>query len=832
MNHLALSISNLNHNAIEKNIFTAMLPELKIKIRIMLQVLLTSIEKIYNSIKYNGFYILMSLIFPVIIWKFDAGEEIIISMTETAFWPNIILSIAAFAGLAFSVWCIPTLAIKFFQFVANYRDKEDKVKNQQIKICLFKQLIFVYNGLDENDTKQGNIATSFCISTAKKRLQIAMRYFALAPWILFILSCIKIFLKDLSYIWLIVVLAFAVIVFLVWFIDNNKEYITNKFRKVFVKRKTGEIQAKRFNICIIVAVIAIALSWTLFLTNNTGKYNSKYLRPAEWSMILLHTIFLLVSYGFIIYMENEKFIKETAYKISNASYKALIIFLVLCITGFYFFNEAQLIRYISPINIIIIIATVLIVFFEFLFTSQHLLISIIERLCTAPAPATCLLIADKSDTNRLKGYKYLLFGLLFFLIFQFFFSSLNSHRIRVENSSAHINKQRPSLTDYFNNWFESRQLLGQEDSVVYLISGQGGGSRAAAHFFMSMCLFEKADSNFFKKVFCISTASGSTSGAEMFLASKYYHQRFTDNNFIKQKGIELYGENYMSSAFFGMMVGDGIEYFTSLNDNFPHDRNYHLQKEELAGFNRAFPKSGTKFFENDFMYPYSDPANHWPLFMINTTVVDYGVRGIFSPVTTNFSLARDLYGDFIKDNCNDKRDIPLVTCVNQSQAFPLLSAYNYLECTGRLADGGIVENTGCATTLEVYEAIRQYCNKTNRKSIKIVCLNLHNSNLDENFSAPYKKASVLNTVTAVIHSPFDGAQFYAHKNLSKKIAYLDSFNLGVNHQDTVWNFGLDTAVTLTRTLSKISVIKIFDKIKDTGKYKYNLPVFYKQDSGQ
>ena len=791
----------------------------------MLQILLTSIEKIYNSIKYNGFYIVMSLLFPVIIWKFDAGEEIIVSMTETAFWPNIILSLAAFAGLAFSVWCIPTLAIKFFQFVANYGDS-DKAKNQQIKICLFKQLIFVYNGLDENDTKQSNTASSFCISTAKKRLQIAMRYFAIAPWILFILTCIKIFFKELSYIWLIVLLAFAVMIIFIWVIDNNKEFITSKFRKAFVKSKTEEIKAGRFSVCIIVAVIAIIVSWALFFTNNNKTNESTYLKPAEWSMILLHTIFLLGSYSFIVYMENEKFLKETAYKISNVSYKALIMFLILCITAFYFLNETQLIEYISPINIIIIIATALIIFFEFLFTSQHLLISIIARLCSAPS--TCLLIPTKTETNRLTGYKYLLFGLLLFLTFQFFFSSLNSHRIRVENASAQVYKQRSSLTGYFNTWFANRQLQGQEDSIVYLISGQGGGSRAAAHFFMSMCLFEKADSDFLKKVFCISTASGSTSGAQMFLASKYYQERFTDTNFIRQKGIELYGKNYMSSAFFGMMVGDGIEHFTSLNDNFPSDRNYHLQKEELAGFNRAFNKDGKKFFENDFMYPYSDTAKHWPLFMINTTVVEYGVRGIFSPVTTSFSLARDLYGDFLKDNCNDKRDIPLVTCVNQSQAFPLLSAYNYMECTGRLADGGIVENTGCATTLEVYEAIRQYCNKTNRKNIKIICLNLYNSDIKENFGAPYKKASVLNTVTAVIHSPFDGAQFYAHKNLTKKIRYLDSLNLDINHQDTVWNFGLDTTVTLTRTLSKKGVIAIFDKIKDTIKYRYDLPMFYKK----
>jgi hypothetical protein len=810
-----------------KQFFYTYSQKAKQKIIVLVNFLLISIEKIYNSVRYNGFYILISLLFPIVIWKLDAGEEIIISMTETAFWQNILLSLTAFAALAFSVWCIPTLAIKFFQVVANYKDSNNDIeKNNQLKHCLFKQLIFVYNGLNENDSSdsKGQSDTSPCISTAKKRLQIAMRYFAIAPWILFILTCIKIFFKEFAFIWVVVLLIAAILFFLIWIIDKNKTWVTKVFRKMFTSSNSDVIRPNRFNVPIFMVLIVIVSTWIFFFVVQNKMHAEGSHLSLKWIMIILHTICLLASYGFIVFMENEKFERKTAYKISNESYRWLIIFLVMCISSFYFLNEMQFIQYVSPINVIIIIATAFIVFFEFFFTSQQLLISIVKRLCTLQP--NCHRISKKYNSIRLQAYKYVLVGLLFWLTYQFFFSSLNSHRIRVSSTTLKVTKERQDLTDYFENWIQTRNIAS-DDSVVYLISGQGGGSRAAAHFFMTMGMLEKNDSNFFKKVFCISTASGSTSGAQMFLASKYYGKIYSSTDFIGDKGIKLYSKNYMSSAFFGLMVGDGIEHFTSLNDLFPHDRNYHLQKEELDGFNQVFNINGRDFFENDYMFPYVDKTKHWPLFMINTTVVNFGVRGLFSPVKTNFSLARDLYGHFIANHCNDKKDLPLVTCVNQSQAFPILSSYNYMECTGRLADGGIVENTGCATTLEVYEALRRHCCKMNRKGIRIICLNFYNSKLEEDFKAPFKKASVLNTLTAAIHSPFDGAQFYAYKNLSKKIAYLNSLNLGINSRDTVVDFGLDTAITLTRTLSRDAAKRIFKYVADdTIKFKYKLPFHF------
>lgn len=777
----------------------------------MIELLLTTLEKIYNSIKYNGFYIFLALVFPLIIYKFDAGEEIIISMTETAFWPNFLLSVSAFAALSYAVWCIPTLAIKFFQFVA----LKGKNRNKEEKLCLFKQLVYVYNGLGESDSISA-VNEAACVSIAKKRLLIPMRYFSILPWVLYIATCVKVFF-PVDYIWGITAAVMVLLWGLVFLIDYYKKQVARLGNSLLTSKKTNTLRPGYLVIVPAIMLLAIIIAWLLFaLQKNSGLEDTN--KVHQWIVIISHSITLLLFYSFLIFMENSRFDKATAYKISNLSYKSAILFVAACIVAFYFANESQAIGFISPVNVIMIISTAMIIFFEFFFTSQHMLITIVQKACSDDI--TCILKpADNqqkssSPKERLRGYRYILYIALLALVYQFFFSSLNEHRIRVEDAASSRHPQRESLTAYFDRWLRNHPIAAN-DPVVYLISGQGGGSRAAAHFFMTMAKLQQADPNFFNKVFCISTASGSSSGAEMFLASRFYQKELKDSSAIAEKGKMLYGKNYMSSAFFGMLVGDGIEYFTSRNSSSVHDRNYHLQKEEMSGFAKAFGITKDSFFEKDYMQVYQDTNRHWPLFMINSTVVDHGVRGIYSPVLTGFSLARDLYGDFTKDNCNDKKYLPLVTCVNQSQAFPLLSAYNYQECTGRLADGGVVENTGCATTLEVYEALRKHC-YNNKKKVTFICLNLYNSSLDPDFDAPFKNASILNTVTAAAQSPFSGSQFYAYKNLSLKIEYLKGLGPDINPRDAVIDFSLDASVTLTRTLSKKSVDSIFHNINGLG----------------
>jgi hypothetical protein len=776
------------------------------------------IERLYNTIRYNGFYITLSLLFPYIIYKLDAGKEIIVSMAENAFSLNIALSLLTFSTLCLGIWCIPTLAIYIFQFVTTWSTKRSvkpkDPKDDAVRNCFYKQLVNIYNG--KGDPAGCNAGDKVYKS------QLPIRYFAIAPWALFTITCLKVYYNNS-----VMIVGLLVIVAAIFLIDRFKSKIVWLYECWFKKNKTTfskETFLIRYAVLAFAYLIGIL---TLLLVLNNNMSNVVLLK---WLLILFNLFFLLIFYSFLLYLENsrlEQYVSKDgtrsnnlSFKISNINYWILLIYLVLAIGVFYYCNQQQLIEYISPVVVIVTMSTALIIFFELFFTAQLLLIYIsAQTTCQKP---DCTLLAHNRRLATFQGiglkvYKGGLIFLILVIINLYFFSSANSHRIRIINAKKTdyiAATVRPTLTNYFEDWFRDRHI-NNDDSVVYLISGQGGGSRAAVWFFMNMADLNNRYPDFFRKVFSMSTVSGSTTGANMYLAAQFKNIKLDSDSIIRDASCSLYGRNYMSSSFFGLLLGDFIESRTDMFEEFPRDRNYHLQKEELAAFNETFKQDGKDFFEKDFFSPYLNTSRHWPLFFINSTIVNFGTRGVFSPVQMNgFSIARDLYGEFKNNTCNTGDNIPMVACVNQSQAFPILSAYNYIDCVGRLGDGGISENSGCATTLEIYQRLRQYCDST-KKHVRIICLNITNSNLGSNKKVSYKRASIFNTVNAAVHSPFDGNETYAYKNLERQVNFL-------HNNDTVINCTLDTSITLSRTLSKESVKRMLDQMNRKRK-DFTLP---------
>lgn len=286
----------------------------------------------------------------------------------------------------------------------------------------------------------------------------------------------------------------------------------------------------------------------------------------------------------------------------------------------------------------------------------------------------------------------------------------------------------------------------------------------------------------------------------------------------------MYAKNYLSSSFWGALIGDGFEgikheVFGRLfgtRKAFPKDRNYYFQQEEVAGYAAATPTRGgdeiNGFFKRDYLVPYVKEfgdnrqqlagdslvfGTEMPLFFINSAIVERGERGVFAPVDlAGFSLATDLYGLF--KGHNPSYDIPLITCVNQSQAFPVINAYNYLDGAGRLIDGGIYENSGTATTLEIYETLRRHveAKRDTSRVIRFVCINIVNTNMDAAKEAVrFRPASVLNTLTAAFQSPFGGHEQFSYRNILRRVAA----------PDTAYSFPLDRPVPLTRMLQPAAI---------------------------
>src|SRR5690606_30363006 len=143
----------------------------------------------------------------------------------------------------------------------------------------------------------------------------------------------------------------------------------------------------------------------------------------------------------------------------------------------------------------------------------------------------------------------------------------------------------------------------------------------------------------------------------------------------------------------------------------------------------------------------------------------------------------------------------MVSCVNQSQAYSLMNSYNYLHGSGRLGDGGLYENSGTETTLEIYKNLRKYCDDK-KIGVEFVFINLMNSRVKGKQNINFSKASYLNTVSAMAKNPFYGHEFMAYNNLEREIT---------NKTDFI-SIIPENSYTLTRMLSSSTINSLFNNV--------------------
>ncbi|MEC4004898.1 hypothetical protein OX283_009545 [Flavobacterium sp. SUN052] len=773
--------------------------------------ILNFVQRLYNSILYNGFYIILSLLFPFVIYKLDAGHEIIANIMDQNVGLNISLIILSFLLLAFSVWCVPTIALPIWKFFTG-----NKTKNE----VLYNYLTTVYSG-------DGKVEKSTCNNNQiHSHLQIPIKYFAVFPWMMFIFTCVQVFSYAIATLFAIIFMIFM------FYIINKNINKTSRFYNRFLFKTKNDPTEK---ILLRYLVFILIFIFFIFLPYLTDIIEPNIFKNSYWGyklMIGINYLQLFAFYIFISYLENlgKEINLKTKYAISNYSYVVVLVISFIAVITLFILNRNFNISICNPIVVVVVIVALFIMFFDICITSQLLLTNIatnIKSNCTNP---DCEL--EKSNKENLQFYKWIVYALIPVFIYFTFFHSINKHSIREVTipTKEEFTDQRESFDTYLKKWLDQR---GKTNDPIYLVSGPGGGSRAAVWFYLAM---KKQDTihngNFYKNIFSISTVSGSTSGANMYLAEKYLFR----NNLISKKEFsskelsslrlakEIYSKNYFSSTFFGLLLGDGIEGII----NPKVDRNYYFQKEEMQAFSNAYKLKdkeiieANKYFENDLLYPYK--KNNFPLFLINTTLVNYGKRGIFSPVKLNdISIGVDLYGNYASSCCKKGFGLPMVTCVNQSQAFPIINSYNYLDSAGRLCDGGLYDNSGCTTTLEVYHALKKYFKNNNLTPPKIICLNILNGKIDMDFCPEYQSSSILNTLTGVEEVLFSGHEAYAYYNLQKQINYNNTI---LNSKDEIERMRLDKKYNLTRMLSKEAITNIYNSMSpgDSIKQAKNLDI--------
>jgi hypothetical protein len=778
------------------------------------------ILKVANSFFKHWFYILWIIVVPLITMFMTQGHEMVESLLQRKDI-SLPLLIAVFTMIGFTLWAVPMPSIDITRWFA-------KVGGD--KKYLHKKLIESYNAHDAN-------------STLKSYLPI--RYFSVLPLVMLSAGiCYSGVHFDTSnrvtyYVTIAANLLFLPLFYWVFpkvFVFIAKRFAalnrnTQDYKKILLRVMWQNVVAY---LIWVGAFLALAL-----LIQDKGVYY-------RIIVSFLITLFACWQYMMLYYLEcntyaytneqldklfkgkvrNKEIVAELTHlqqqEIADASYahgKRLYWLLIAqIVTGLIlllYANYAGLLSKLSPLLVLMFFFNFFLIVFDIFYK----------------APISILTAAKQGSTDDVKTAAYgvwitglKIVGILFWAVIVW--TESNKHRIRLDLASDkkyYAPSDRMNVSQYFALWDSTRKYKGKK--LVFLVAGQGGGSRAASWIHKNL---NYLDSNFVfsDHVFAYGAASGSIVGINFKLAEWRLAQLQGDATCVPYDDTalnDLYVRNYFTNSFYGILWGDMVDSWRnrlSFGDRiYDKDRNYTLQQEEVRGFTSVFRSkiAAKKHFVDSieryhflgdylsFNYPkdnfvMENFSRHQPLFYINTTLAQRGDRCTFMPALPDTSsyYAYDIY-NIIKSNSKlptkpMQVNLPQITAVCQGQAVPVLNAMNYVQDFGNLCDGGVADNSGCGTLLDVYRELR----KTLDTSYQIVVLYFQNSN-------DYRTTKVVENHKRAVDLALKGA---INASLTSYAAYWpQKFELTTremharSYKDTFIRFTLNYEASVTRMLN-------------------------------
>lgn len=846
-------------------------------------------RKLANALLQKGFYILWSLVIPLVTIVAGQGLEMLEHLVENGGVFHFVTLVFIFTTIGYTLWIVPVPIIHIFRRLIFKKNNNPEINN----ISIFKDSVIYLNNYEDN---------------------LPIRFFSVLPLIIFTLAISissSIYLPSNYHAYFKFVI-FGIIAF--WLLSYyffppvlrgismflhrmlNIKFLQNTIRKLIRKKdfsneteKENYIRISLYNILnysfYLLWIILFAVLTYIF--NNWMNGNKTYIPyVVRTTTIVLVTLFTYWHYCMMYYVENslyyyskqeiknyfighaknialaneirkkhEAYALHHSYRITKINYWILIsqvLFFTICM---FLLSQYNNIGYFSPLFILVCCFNLFLLFFDAFYKYPLSLIGIYKnKIEENNIVQTTNTFWDVKLKNRLNWSKILLVigAILFWVIFISLES--NKHRIRinvVNDSEPYYNPDdRMDLKSYYNQWMS----YDTARKTIFLIAGQGGGSRAAAWTHMNLNYIDTAFV-LMKNTFAFSTASGSSVGISMKLAEWRLETVMGNTNPVKYNSDtlkDLYCYNYFSNSFYGIMMGDLKEHwlqnwksFFGNKSLYDIDRNYRLQKEEYKGFEKVFLKNidATKkaiakyilknHFEGDYLsfnYPKdSFVAKHFkkasqPLFFINTTQVQRGDRCVFYPINPDKDFyPYDVYKKIKYPECNPYKtnnkkvnvNIPLQTAVCQSQAVPVLNSMNYVNSFGNLCDGGVAENSGCGNIYMIYKKLREenICDS----NVRIVVIFLQNSELDRSIKCTdVKNSSALSgAFSAIFNAGLTSYSAY-WKNMLQNIVLEKSKYQPKENQDKFYVVKLSKEIILGRILNNSTIYKMHEELeKDT-----------------
>lgn len=316
---------------------------------------------------------------------------------------------------------------------------------------------------------------------------------------------------------------------------------------------------------------------------------------------------------------------------------------------------------------------------------------------------------------RIKTNFYFLSPILMLLFFSALFNNsyldLKLHEIEYTNSSH--KEERPQLDEYFYKWVINRQedIEKSNNYPVYIVAGEGGGSRAA--FWTNTVLsklHDETNKEFTEHLFAVSSVSGSSFGAAAHIAFLDKLKTYPNLEAQRIERIEAFAQNYLSSSIASLLGKDFwitcIPYINRLWN--VRDRAKRLESEWSCYVEQSFGDDAmninAKVLDKDYLSFWKDSSYSIPLYFPNTTRVEDGKRGIISPVIIGDECIDAI--DVIK-NLPKNKSIKMSTAALLSARFPYINPGGKISGLGHFVDGGYYENAAAQTVQAIWNTCKK-----------------------------------------------------------------------------------------------------------------------------
>jgi hypothetical protein len=255
---------------------------------------------------------------------------------------------------------------------------------------------------------------------------------------------------------------------------------------------------------------------------------------------------------------------------------------------------------------------------------------------------------------------------------------------------------------------------------LFIVVTEGGGVRAAFWTANVLSALEdlaalaqpEAPRAFLDHCFAITGVSGGSVGGTLFAA-----MHTTEHGHAGGEALDVLKEDLLSPLIAGLVGNDWLQCALPVPIRW-FDRGGRFEQNLEERFSTYLDPAEGNALSGPMLdlnaWRAQSPKNWTPYLFLNSTNVEEGNRVIFSDVTINggekkeFADGRDGHYLLSAGSTDAISDLPLSTAAHNSARFPYTNPAGRLPNDQRLTDGGLFENSGATTGLEIARAIERH----------------------------------------------------------------------------------------------------------------------------